>query len=156
MYSIGMRWCAAVHSVPGANMKSPSPPKDTVSRPCCLLASAAPREAGRLYPTPAPPDTPFQRYGLSKFHSRCGQLNRIEVPTIDQSSSLIWAYTSAHMRAVVIGLASQPSVASDFVCSTIALWAAASFLPRVSEADLRDGSMKRFTASIISAMLASP
>src|SRR5450756_1422947 len=90
---IGMRWCAAVHSVLGTNMKSPSPPKASVRRPCFLLASAAPSEAGRLWPTPKPPEIPFHRYGLSMSQSRCGHDSRIEVPTSDQSSSLI-LYTS--------------------------------------------------------------
>ena len=47
------------------------------------------------------------------------------------------------MRAVVIGLASQPIVASAFDRSTIARCAAASFLPRASKADLRPASMRR-------------
>src|ERR1051325_5562919 len=70
-------------------------------------------------------------------HSRCGQTLRMELPTSDQSSSLIWAWTSAHMRAVVMGLASQPSVASDLACSIMARRAGASFLPRASRAGLR-------------------
>ncbi len=60
------------------------------------------------------------------------------------------------MRAVVIGLASQPMVASDFVCSTIASRAAPSFLPRASNADLRPSSTNRFTISVSAGSEASP
>jgi hypothetical protein len=52
------------------------------------------------------------------------------------------------MRAVVIGLASQPMVASLFDSSTIARCSAASFLPRASKTGLRPASIWRLTASV--------
>jgi hypothetical protein len=60
------------------------------------------------------------------------------------------------MRAVEIGLASQPSVASDFACSIMASRAAASFLPRSAKAALRPPSTSRFTSSVRVGSEASP
>src|ERR1700752_2844127 len=98
-----------------------------LSRPCFLFARAAPTAVGRPEPTAAAPPPPIVWENLSMFQKRGG------LPLITEKSLVRTAsHISAHTRPVLMGLASQPYVASVRARWSDCSDAAASFLPRSS------------------------
>src|SRR3954465_1825135 len=103
----GILCFAAVHSTPGAYIRSPSDWMLTEKRPRSRLASAAPTEAGGPEPPPEPPERPSHWWCWSIGHRRFGQLLTLpSEATSDQSRPLTALKVSMQRSAGLIGLGS--------------------------------------------------
>src|SRR5262249_61202867 len=94
---------AAVHSTPGAYMRSPSAWMLTEKRPRSRFASAAPPEAGAPHPTAYPPDPPRHLEGVSHGRKLVGQVKPTpDADTRGQSLSCMGARVAIGIHAVFI------------------------------------------------------
>ena len=152
---IGILWCAAVQSTPGAYIMSPSFWMFTERRPYFRLASAAPIARGHAVANPRPAGHADVLVVLVEVPQPLRPSAQVAV---DERPVFV-PNLFPHFRREARGAdrrASHAYAASVRARSSVARLASASFAPRASNARRRSGVINRRTASINAGSVASP